>query len=272
MFLEIFHAGRYTYQQRGSQTAHAVFISLHLSGVEKNNVYSPDGTLIMKNTEPKLALLPPGFRCDFSYSEARENFVIICNIPSLIYDSDAGICKIQQHDSILNIPIFLQCSPVDILRFKEIFQRIIKLLTTPTPANRFMAEQLTGILIGELAIGGKPLTDTAKNPSLAEQLKNKLDNDTNFAENINRHCQQMGYTQAHLRRLFEKEYGISPGEYRLQCRNEKILQLLAAGNISYKEISFVTGMKNVTHLNAFIRKRWQMTPGELQKKLLQTPS
>ena len=64
-----------------------------------------------------------------------------------------------------------------------------------------------------------------------------------------------------------RSYNIDPREYRLRRRLEKIMHLLSENRMSTKEIADEVGMKNVTHLHAFIRQRCDMTLSQLIRKL-----
>ena len=46
----------------------------------------------------------------------------------------------------------------------------------------------------------------------------------------------------------------------------KRVELIDQNELSLKEIADAVGMRNVTHLYAFVRERCQVTPGELQKQ------
>ena len=66
-----------------------------------------------------------------------------------------------------------------------------------------------------------------------------------------------------LRQRFIERYNLTPREYRIRKRLVRILHLFTYSDMSLKEIAADVGMKNVTHLNALIRKYYGKTPRQL---------
>ena len=102
---------------------------------------------------------------------------------------------------------------------------------------------------------------------LAVELKKHLDADECFNSTLQEHCRHLGYSPEHARRCFYSKYNIDPREYRLRRRLEKIMHLLTENRMTAKEIAAEVGMRNVTHLHAFIRQRCDMTLSQLTCKL-----
>ena len=103
--------------------------------------------------------------------------------------------------------------------------------------------------------------------SLAAQLQEAIKKDTHFQYTVRDHCRKLGYTTGHCRKLFTREMHLDPGEYRMRCRMERILSLLSGGSLTYKEIAFEVGMKHVTHLHSFVKKRTGKTLDSLADSL-----
>jgi AraC-like DNA-binding protein len=78
-----------------------------------------------------------------------------------------------------------------------------------------------------------------------------------------RHCRELGVNRDVLRARFAERYKLSPSEYRINRRLKRILYLFTYSDMSLKEIAGDVGMKNVTHLNAVIRKYYDKTPRQL---------
>ena len=119
-------------------------------------------------------------------------------------------------------------------------------------------------IVGELIAGSPARQDSP--PSPAARLRAFIDADRNFQSSLKELSRDIGATPGHLRRLFQEEFRISPGEYRARRRLGRILELIDQNDLSLKEIADAVGMRNVTHLHAFVRERCQVTPGELQKQ------
>lgn len=264
--LQLIHAGKYDFAQRSRQTTHGTFLSLTVSGQEYSRSYTPGGKPYLIGHNDFLSLTPPGCSIDFSYSRKRENFVLICDIPSLAFNEDESAISIAYCDTRIPLLPGKKLETAETLHLRSIFERIIQLKSSPVPANIFIAEQLCGRLLAELAIPDSPSTDkTRQDP--AEQLKISLDNDLHFCKSLTAHAHAIGYSPEHLRRCFIHKYNIDPREYRLRRKLDRVFLLLNDRKLSMKEIAGELGMKNVTHLYSFIRQRCGSTPVKLQKKL-----
>jgi AraC-like DNA-binding protein len=70
-----------------------------------------------------------------------------------------------------------------------------------------------------------------------------------------------------LTRLFKKFENISPGEYIIKKRVERIEAFLADSAFSLKQISAKMNFENEYYFNAFFKKHSGMPPGEYKKML-----
>ena len=120
-------------------------------------------------------------------------------------------------------------------------------------------------MLGELAVKDELTTDPEYPDPPAKKLKQMIDRDIRFEVSLKDCCKKTGYSVSHIRKMFVRHFGIDPGEYRQRKKLERVFSLMSAGNMSLKEVAGEIGMKNVTHLNLFIRKRCNMTPGELYR-------
>ena len=270
MKLRLLHAGRYDYRQTSIQVTHAAFLSLTVSGLEKSVTTTPGGKYFFTGHDHQLQLTPPGCRNSFSFSAKRENFVVICDIPELELDEESGMLWLNQQPAPFRFAPVLPLDHTMTMHYRTVFERIIRLKNSPVPANIFMAEQLAAMLVGELAcapVNNSFVAERNVSAAIAERLKTLLDEDMTFNINLNDLCRKIGCSQEHARRIFHKHFGITPIEYRLRRKLERICLLLQDPELSMKEIASEVGMNNVTHLYAFIRRRCGTTPGELLKKL-----
>ena len=174
---------------------------------------------------------------------------------------------LRHHGTDLTLQRQLKLTQEQTFHFRSIYERIIGLMQSQLPGNIFAAEQLTAGIVAELAAN-----ETARNlpehyqPDLADRLKQALDADREIGVTLQEHCRKLGYSPEYARRCFNRKFNIDPQEYRLRLRLEYIFRLMNMRSYSMKEIADLAGMKNVTHLHSFIRKRCGMTPRELAKK------
>ena len=266
MFLKLLHAGRYTHPQRSTQVTQGWFLSLTVSGCEYYRNTDPEGRVYLEQASGyRLALIPPGYTCDFCFNDKRENFVLICSIPALICDPAEEFLTLEHNNNLIRLRRFIQPDREQMLRYRTVFERVIELKNSLLPGNIFMAEALCVELCAELAVREEVHTAADVRISPGEMLKRALDKDENFALNLADHCRKLGFSPAYVRRCFTRLYGIEPQEYRLRRKFEKICLLLNDPELNSKEIAEAVGMKNITHLHAFIRQRSGMTVRQLAK-------
>ena len=268
MNLVLHHAGRYNHEQKSSQITNGCFLGLGVSGCEYSRAFDPEGNLYIDRQDATLSIVPPGFKCEYSFNAGRENFVLVCDIPELQYRPDEEFLILQHKGDAIRLRRGVDLSKEKLFFLRRIFERIIELKRSSLPGNIFMAEQLCSAVLAELAVSEEyGVQSKSVSEHLAVELKKHLDADIRFHHTLQEHCRQLGYSPEHARRCFCNKYNIDPREYRLRRRLEKIMHLLSENRMSTKEIADEVGMKNVTHLHAFIRQRCDMTLSQLIRKL-----
>ena len=132
-----------------------------------------------------------------------------------------------------------------------------------TPADRLAAEWMTAGILGEIMADKPARADEPATP--AARFRALIDADAGFGKTLAELCRDAGVGPGHQRKCFEETYRIAPAEYRARRRLARILELIGQNSLGFKEIAEEVGMRNVTHLHAFIRERCGVTPGELRK-------
>ena len=77
---------------------------------------------------------------------------------------------------------------------------------------------------------------------------------------------KVGISSDYLRHLFKSRLGISPKQYLLQQRIERIKELLVYSTLSLKEIAELSGFSNERYLCFYFRNELGMTPGMFRKR------
>ena len=268
MNLDLLHAGRYTHEQCSTQVTNGCFLGLWVSGIEYSRSFDPQGKLYIDRRNATLSLIPPGFKCEYSFNSDRENFVLVCDIPGLQYQPDEEQLFLRHKDDTIRLHRAIPLSKEKLFFLRQSFERIVELKRSSLPGNIFMAEQLCSAVLAELAISEEhEMQNGSISEQLAMELKKHLDADECFSSTLQEHCRILGYSPEHARRCFYNKYNIDPREYRLRRRLEKIMHLLTENRMSAKEIAAEVGMRNVTHLHAFVRQRCDMTLSQLICKL-----
>lgn len=86
------------------------------------------------------------------------------------------------------------------------------------------------------------------------------------ARNIDRLARRMHLSTRHFARLFQKETGVTPGDWALQVRVEAARKLLEAGRAGPKQAAFRCGFGSVNTLRRAFVRLLGVTPAEYQKR------
>ena len=268
MKIEIVHCGLYNRPETYVQELIFTHIGLVIGGLDYMNIHAQtagEPFHLATSEPPFLALLPAGMTIDFRFNRRRENWVIQCRTPELRPDPRLHCSRLKtDENSELLIPMIRPVTMEQAFAFRERFSRIGELHRAGTPADAAAAEWTAIGILGELL--SEETSGRDRPPSPAARLRALIDADRRFRRTIGELSREAGATPGHLRRLFLEEFQISPGEYRARRRLGRIMELIDGNELGLKEIAEEVGMRNVTHLHAFVRERCGVTPGELQKQ------
>ena len=271
MKMTIHHAGHFTRKETNALKNHFYHLGLSFAGKIYSKSFTPRGRPFppaAPSSAPKLTLSPPGVFTHFSYNEKRDNYVIQLDLPELLWQEENLDFLYDYKGTMVTLPRVVALSMEKALALRKLFEKIIFLKQSALPANLLRAEFLVLTILEELmTVKEEEEKNTAIAPSLAVKLQRAIKEDIHFKYPISIHCRNLGYTPGYCRKVFTGEMGLDPGEYRMRCRMERILYLLSTGNFSYKEIAFEVGMKHVTHLHSFVKKRSNRTLEELSRQL-----
>lgn len=71
-----------------------------------------------------------------------------------------------------------------------------------------------------------------------------------------------------LRKAFKDVMGVAPGQYHLNLKIEKAIQMLEATTLSVSEIAYQTGFESPFYFSRIFRKKMAMSPSEFRIKSL----
>ena len=268
MKLEIVHCGPYHRPETYVQELIFAHLGLVIGGLDYMKIRMPGsvGEFPVSTADlPFLSLMPAGLTIDFRFNRRRENWVIQCRMPELMPEPRSGGSLLQWHNGgELPIPLIRPVSMTEAFALRERFSRIGELHRSGTPADCAAAESMAIGIAGEFLAGNGVGENHA--PSPAARVRALIDVDQQFRKTLAELSREAGVSPGHMRRLFQEEFRIAPGEYRARRRLGRIMELIDLNEHSLKEIAEEAGMRNVTHLHAFVRERCGVTPGELQKQ------
>lgn len=100
-----------------------------------------------------------------------------------------------------------------------------------------------------------------------EIVLNNLKQDPLFYTfNVNQLCDRLGYSRAHLNRIFNDKYNMSPHYYLLQCKMEYASNLLSYTDYTISDICNMIGYTNITQFNDNFKNFYNITPTMYRKK------
>ena len=265
MKFRLIHAGAYTMKQHGKQYHDWEFIGLSISGRVFSRTKLPSGKIVESqgNGKPTFGMSPRGIESEFFYGENRENYVLICDIPGLRRLEEEQVQELDFNGTTIRFPWSIKVSHARCFELKERFIKAVELFNRADPASLFAAEQISRELLGELATENS----VSLMQSPAEKLRKAIDEDCFFQKTLTELAVQCGYSLQHARRTFTAQFGVEPNAYRNRRRLNRIMELLAQSRYVPKEVAEAVGMKNVTHLYAFLKRECGKTPGELSRIL-----
>ncbi len=102
--------------------------------------------------------------------------------------------------------------------------------------------------------------EPAQNVSLAQRLKEKIDNLTDFATDFDALLTDLYCTKSHAIRVFKKAFGITPYNYLLQRKLAHAKMLLENSAMSIRDISLALGFRDSHYFSNFFKKEVGVSP------------
>lgn len=259
--LKIKYSDCFRTPQRFSQQIYTFWIGLHVKGFKFMRLWFPDGSLAENHAEDPGAymfLRWAGMKTTCEYSASRENWVTMfsCEGLEVIGNSCIFSWNEQQFELPLTVPISASMLPV----YRNRFQEMTKKYNSGLPGNIFSAELIL-LSLFEVMINSRKVSNSA-NP--AEKLKKLIDDNKSFKYNISELSEMCGFSKDYLRGLFQQTYHISPKGYQNNRRLNMIADLITMTDTPFQEIALAAGLKNITHLNFLIKKKYELTPRQLR--------
>jgi AraC family transcriptional regulator of adaptative response / DNA-3-methyladenine glycosylase II len=78
---------------------------------------------------------------------------------------------------------------------------------------------------------------------------------------------RLGVTDRHLRRLFQAELGVSPGDYAATQRLLLAKQMLTDTRLPVTEVALASGFTSLRRFHAAFAERWRLTPSSLRRAM-----
>ena len=102
--------------------------------------------------------------------------------------------------------------------------------------------------------------------SLARRAADLLREECASRDGLPHLAARLGYTDRHLRRVFEQEYHVTPAQYIQTCRLLMAKSLLTDSRLTVSQVARAAGFGSVRRFNQLFRERYRMTPTDLRKR------
>lgn len=103
--------------------------------------------------------------------------------------------------------------------------------------------------------------------NLAHRAARFLEENCGSGQGMEAAAEKLGCTGRHLRRVFEKEYHVSPVQYLQTCRLLLAKNLLTDTNLSILETAMAAGFGSLRRFNALFSLRYRLSPTALRKQV-----
>lgn len=110
---------------------------------------------------------------------------------------------------------------------------------------------------------GKSLADASSD--LARRAAMLLREECSNGDGLERLSERLGYTDRHLRRVFEEEFHVTPLQYLQTCRLQLAKRLLADTDLPVAQVAKAAGFGSVRRFNDVFKRRYRLTPRDLRK-------
>lgn len=110
------------------------------------------------------------------------------------------------------------------------------------------------------------LTERGKDSAVRKAML-LLEQDLSRQVSVERVAASVGLGRRQLERRFERDIGVSPGEYRLRLRIERSRWLLEHTDLRVLDIALECGFRSGAHFGRVIRKTFGRTPLQLRREM-----
>lgn len=115
----------------------------------------------------------------------------------------------------------------------------------------------------EIAPGKAPVDASS---DLARRAAALIQEECSKHEGLEELASKLGYTDRHLRRVFQEEYDVTPSEYLQTCRLLLAKQLLTDTDLPVSSVALASGFGSVRRFNDVFKKKYKLTPTALRKR------
>ena len=101
--------------------------------------------------------------------------------------------------------------------------------------------------------------------SLARRAAALIQEECTAGDGLERLSARLGYTERHVRRVFQDEFGVTPSQFLTTCRLRLAKAMLADTDLSMAEVAKASGFKSTRRFNDSFKSHYGLVPSEQRR-------
>ncbi len=247
--------GVYRHEQKGAQKVDFVDLAFFASGVRQ---FAVKGQPARDVPEAFFFLAARNTEVDFDLGPDRLNWVISLSGMDVRSSREPWRVELLREGSWVSLPMVTPVARERVPGWLLEFDRLWAAQRNPLPKNLWRVELGVQRIVSAILDGENDVARVEETP--ASRLKTWLDEDRAYNRNLSDVCEELGYSDYHLRELFGRAYGVSPQVYRNRCRMVAAMDLITGSSLSLKEIAGQLGFRHFSHFSATFQRAFSLSP------------
>ena len=150
--------------------------------------------------------------------------------------------------------------PKDRLKYKNLFERLYKIWTDKKTGYRYKAASVLGEILCEAYRDKKP--ELYSDERIYPSIKYIEENCCKAEFSLGKAAKMSFVSEVYFRKLFKKEFGVSPKRYVINKRLEYAKVLLELGYHSLNEVAYMCGYDDYKYFSVEFKKATGKSPSE----------
>ena len=187
-----------------------------------------------------------------SYFPARLDYTRVATVDDMI---------VVHFDTInyntKNIEYFI---PNDHIVLSELFREIFNLWNKKELGYKFKCSAILCEIFAECYT--QNYVSKSQNLKIRNSVEYLLKNYKKSDLSIKEIADRSFMSEVYFRKIFKKEYGVSPQKYIIDLRMQNAVGLISAGYYSLKEVAYMSGYNDYKHFSVEFKKKMGVSPSE----------
>jgi len=187
-----------------------------------------------------------------SYFPARLDYTRVATVDDMI---------VVHFDTInyntKNIEYFI---PNDHIVLSELFREIFNLWNKKELGYKFKCSAILCEIFAECYTQNYVLK--SQNSKIQKSIEYLLKNYKKSDLSVKEIADRSFMSEVYFRKIFKKEYGVSPQKYIIDLRMQNAVGLISAGYYSLKEVAYMSGYNDYKHFSVEFKKKMGVSPSE----------